>query len=73
MNQYFTDLNNDQLDGLAKLSFDLSKAALVLVFLPISEINSSMVLSVVRMVVGLFWGLVFIYLALIILKLKKVN
>lgn len=73
MNHFLGELNDDQLDGLANLSFDLAKASLVLVFLPFSEITTNLLISVIKMLSGLFLGLVFVYLALVLLKGKERN
>jgi hypothetical protein len=65
------ELNKDQLDGLAKLCFDLAKASLVIALLPATSIPSNPIFALVKMLIGLVWGLAFTYLALVILKAKE--
>jgi hypothetical protein len=65
-----TQLNKDQLDGLAKLSFDIAKGAFALVLL--STTGGSFI---GRLVMGLTYfgvGLALTYLALVILEVKEV-
>lgn len=64
------DLNNDQLDGLASLCFDLSKGSLLLALFPAVEIIAHPVLTFIRILIGLLLGLVFTYTALVLLKYK---
>ena len=65
------DLNKDQLDGLAKLCFDLAKVVLGVSFVPSTTLYENFQLSLIRIIAGLLIGLAFIYLALVILKLKE--
>lgn len=66
----FQELNNDQLNGLANLCFDLAKGALFLAFFPASEVYDNFGIIILRTTVALFLGLVFSYIALVLLKLK---
>lgn len=65
------ELNKDQLDGLAKLCFDLAKGAFLLVFAPYSEITKEPLVATLKMFIGLIGGLAFTYVALVLLKLKE--
>lgn len=67
----FQQLNNDQLDGLARLCFDLAKAAFLLAIFPAVEVSSSIVISLLKMLIALLLGLVFTYIALVLLKRKE--
>lgn len=65
------ELNNDQLDGLAKLCFDLAKGSLFLALFPAVEIITNPLLTFFRMLMGLFLGIVFTNIALVLLKVKR--
>lgn len=67
----FKELNNDQLDGLAKLSFDLARGSLLLALFPAVELISNPLLTFLRILMSLSLGLVFTYIALILLKAKE--
>lgn len=71
MEQVLEELNNDQLDGLARLCFDLGKVAFILALFPAPSIPNDPVIAPIKMLIGLFWGLVFVYLALVILRVKR--
>lgn len=70
MIQIFKELNDDQLDGLANLSFDLARAAFILAILPAPSIPDNPGIGLFKILLGLFWGLVCTYMALILLKAK---
>lgn len=70
MIQVFKELNDDQLDGLAKLSFDLARAAFILAILPAPGIPSDPLAGLLKIVLSLFWGLVCTYIALVLLRAK---
>ncbi|OGM30053.1 hypothetical protein A2630_02350 [Candidatus Woesebacteria bacterium RIFCSPHIGHO2_01_FULL_44_10] len=63
-------LNKEQLDGLAKFNFDLARSAFIVAVLPAPAIPEDK-LAPLKMLVGLFWGLAFTYLALLVLKIKE--
>lgn len=67
---YLRPLNKDQLEGLAKLCFDLAKGGFAFAFFP-SVIIPDMLLKVVSMVTGLLIGLAFTYIALLLLQYKR--
>lgn len=67
----FQELNNDQLDGLAKLCFDLAKGSFALAILPSTSIPQDPVVGFVKVLMGLMWGFAFTYIALVLLKYKK--
>lgn len=71
--KFFQELNNDQLNGLANLCFDLAKGALFLAFFPASEVYNSFGIVILRTLVALFLGLVFIQIALVLLRAKRRN
>lgn len=71
MIQIFKDLNDDQLDGLANLSFDLARAAFILAIFPASGIPADPLMGIFKIVLSLFWGLVCTYIALVLLNAKK--
>jgi len=63
--------NKDQLNGLAKLCFDLAKGSFILsTTSPISSTPADALLSGAK---SLLLGLAFTYAALILLKLKEQN
>lgn len=62
---YIDELNEDQLDGLADLSFGLAKASFVFFVIPATR------KSILEMAIVLIAGFAFIYVALLLLKLKK--
>lgn len=70
VNQFFSELNNDQLDGLAKLMFDLAKASFIIAFFP-SVLSEDPGIKLFKILLGLFWGLVCTYLALLLLQRKE--
>lgn len=70
MIQIFKELNDDQLDGLANLSFDLARAAFILAILPAPSIPVDPINGILRILLGLFWGLACTYVALVLLKAK---
>lgn len=65
------NLNNDQLDGLANLCFDLAKGAIGLAILPSFITYEGVIVILIKVFFGLFWGLVFTYLAMLLLKVKE--
>lgn len=67
----FNELNADQLDGLAKLSFDLARAAFILAILPSPSIPDNPGTGLFKILLGLFWGLVCTYMALVLLRAKE--
>ena len=71
MSYFIGELNDDQLDGLAKLTFDLARASFILAILPTSFIPENPVVGLFKTLLGLFWVLVCTYLALVILRKKK--
>lgn len=71
MIQVFKELNDDQLDGLAKLSFDLARAAFILAILPALSVSDNPGVGILKIALGLFWGLVCTYTALVLLKAKE--
>ena len=68
MPNVFSELNRDQLDGLAQLCFDLAKGVFALILLPVSTIFQNPVLSLIKMFFALAAGLAFTYAALVLLK-----
>lgn len=70
MNGLIGELNNDQLDGLANLCFDLAKGAFFLVLFPAAEIINNRGIVFLRTTIALLLGLVFTYIALVLLKAK---
>ena len=71
MNYFLGELNDEQWDGLARLCFDIAKASLILALLPTQTDSANLVFLTLKILFGLILGLVFIYLALLSLKLKK--
>ena len=67
----FRELNNEQSSELGKLCFDLAKAALIIAFFPTQTPQENLAILIIKMTAGLFWGLVFIYIGLLILKRRK--
>lgn len=65
------ELNNDQLDGLAKLAFDMARAAFILAILPTPSIPDNPGFGLFKILIGLFWGLACTYVALVLLKAKE--
>ncbi|HBQ51292.1 hypothetical protein A3B42_03195 [Candidatus Daviesbacteria bacterium RIFCSPLOWO2_01_FULL_38_10] len=63
------NLDKEQLDGLAKLMFDLAKASFILAIFP-SALTEDLTIKLFKILLGLFWGLVCTYLALLLLKMK---
>ncbi len=70
---FIKELNNDQLNGLASLCFDLAKGSFLVALFPTVEITTKPFLSFMMMLMGLFLGLVFTYIALLLLRLKEVG
>lgn len=66
--QWFRELDNDQLDGLSKFCLDVSKGALV--FAVFSSASQSYVESVNKFF-SLFLGIVLIFIAMVLLKMKE--
>lgn len=66
----FQQLNNDQLNGLANLSFDLAKGSLLLALFPAAEVSNNLGIVILRTMVALLLGLVFTYMALVLLRSK---
>lgn len=64
-------LNHDQLDGLAKLCFDLAKAGFVIALFPINGIGVDPIGNLLKIILGLIGGVAFTYLALLILETKE--
>lgn len=64
-------LNKDQLDGLAKLCFDLAKGAFALSILPVTNVTSDPLTEIGKILSGLFLGIALTYLGLIFLKRKE--
>ena len=62
-------LNKEQLDGLAKLCFDLAKGGFALAVL--APATSSSLATFISGLRGLLIGLALTYLALILLRLKE--
>lgn len=71
MNHFLSELNSDQLDGLAKLCFELSKGSFLLALFPTANLLNNPVAQVINIAAGIITGLAFIYSALVILKLKE--
>jgi hypothetical protein len=71
MPSIFSELNDDQLDGLAKLCFDLAKGVFAFILLPVATYFQDPLLSLFKMFFALVAGLAFTYVALLILKLKE--
>lgn len=67
----FQELDDEQLDGLARLCFDLAKVSFVIALFPTSDIFVEPLISIMKIVIPLFTGLAFTYAALLLLKLKK--
>lgn len=65
------ELNKDQLDGLAKLCFDLAKASFVLILLVVQKLSENPIDAIMKISIGLLAGLAFTYAALVLLKLKE--
>lgn len=65
------DLNRDQLDGLAKLCFDLAKGAFGLTILAGIDITANLLIGMLKIIVSLFIGIALTYCALVILKVKE--
>lgn len=65
--------NNDQLSGLADLCFDLAKGAFGFVLLPAFTLTDAPILSFMKIIIAIFSGLAFTYIALVLLKAKKEN
>lgn len=63
------NLNKDQLDGLAGLCFDLAKGSLAISVL--SPLGSSNILVALNGVRGVVIGIVFTYIALVLLRAKE--
>lgn len=63
-------LNSDQLTEVAKLSFDLAKAAFIVAILPTFNTNASPLTTILTTVLAIFWGLAFTYLGLLFLERK---
>lgn len=63
-------LNNEQLDSLSKLCFDLAKAGYILAFFP-TLIEEDLASQIIKILSGFLIGLVFTYLGLLLLKGKK--
>ncbi|HSW97751.1 MAG TPA: hypothetical protein VLF89_08050 [Candidatus Saccharimonadales bacterium] len=70
MSFYFSELNTDQLDNLAKLCFDLAKGALVFIVIPGSS-TEELSVKLTKIFFSLFAGIAFTYLGLLLLKLKE--
>lgn len=69
--QVFKELNNNQLQGLANLCFDLSKGSLLLALFPASEAFDNLGMVLLKTIMALLLGLVFTYMALVLLKTKR--
>lgn len=65
------ELNRDQLDGLSKLCFDLAKGAFALILLPVQKLPENPLNEMLKIAIGVFIGLAFTCVALILLKLKE--
>lgn len=65
------ELNKDQLDGLAKLCFDLAKAAFILIITPFNEFTKDPLTAIIKMLISLIGGLAFTIVALVLLKVKE--
>lgn len=65
------ELNKDQLDGLAKLCFDLAKGAFALSILPVATLTNNPFIEIGKILLGLFWGIALTCLGLIFLKRKE--
>lgn len=66
----FSELNSDQLDSLSKLFFDIAKVAFGLAILPAAT-SENILIIVFRAIIAMAWGIVFTYMGLILLKIKK--
>ena len=65
------EFNNDQLDGLAKLYFDLARVAFVFAIFPASSVPIDPITGLFKIILGLIWGLACTYFALVLLKAKE--
>ena len=70
-NIFFDDLNKDQLDGLAELSFSLAKVVFAFILLPANNIFNNINFEIISKIITTIMGLAFTVLALVILKLKE--
>lgn len=66
----FQELDKEQLNGLANLCFDLAKGSIALAVLPSFSVQENPLLGFFRIVLGLFWGVVFTWFAMVFLKRK---
>ena len=70
MPNVFSELNRDQLDGLAQLCFDLAKGSFAIILFPTTTYSHNPMLALVKMFAAFIAGLAFTYTALLLLKLK---
>lgn len=71
MLKFVFPLNKDQYDNLAKLCFDMSKGTFFLTITPAVSFPVNPVVIFTKILFGLATGLVFIYCALVLLKMKE--
>lgn len=71
MPNVFSELNNDQLNGLAQLCFDLAKGSFALIIFPADKRFENPIMEIIKTFVLLITGLAFTYIALVLLKLKE--
>lgn len=67
----FRELNRDQLNGLANLSFDLAKGAFAVSLFPAIEFGDNIFLQLLKIVLALLSGLAFTYIAVLLLREKR--
>lgn len=67
----FKEFKKDQLDGLAKLCFDLAKGAFLIAFFPTPQSMSNPFIALLNIFIGLLIGLAFTYCALLLLERKN--
>lgn len=65
------NFNRDQLNGLAKLCFDLAKGAFLIALFPAPNLQENYILASLKVILGLVVGLAFTYIALVLLKSKE--
>lgn len=65
------ELNKDQLEALAALCFDLAKGALGLSIIPPLITSENAFVTLLKLMLGLFWGVAFTYVGLLLLKAKR--
>ena len=70
-NLFLGRLNNDQVDNLAKLCFDLAKGAFLIGLFPLASLTPINIVTVILYIVsGLLFGIAFTYVGLLLLHYR---